>query len=169
MKGQEPPQRSTRQVEHETHRKPVISHDMKRCAIITLHCPHNFGAMLQAYALQTAIISMGHSAEIIDFGSHPGPPGYVHGKSWLKRIPHMTLCFLQRHSRKRRFDRFASFRDGFLKRTKAYPRHEDLIESPPEHDVLLCGSDQIWNPTRHEFQPELFLHIGLPAANQRRA
>lgn len=42
---------------------------MKKVGIITFHAPHNYGSMLQAYALQHIIKSLGYDCEIINFRS----------------------------------------------------------------------------------------------------
>ncbi|MBC7980914.1 MAG: polysaccharide pyruvyl transferase family protein [Armatimonadetes bacterium] len=138
---------------------------MSQIAIITLHSPHNFGAMLQAYALQTAIASLGHNAEILDYGSHPQAPE-IFNRSDLKALPHAFLCFVHRKARYKRFERFAAFADQHMKLTRHYTDRNSLREHPPQHDVLVCGSDQIWNPTHHDFQPEFFLHFGQDTARR---
>ena len=35
--------------------------------IITLHYAHNYGAVLQAYALKHSLINMGHEANIVNY------------------------------------------------------------------------------------------------------
>ena len=45
---------------------------MKKVAIITMHCPLNYGAVLQTYALQQYISSHELSVEIIDYN-----PNYI--------------------------------------------------------------------------------------------
>ena len=42
---------------------------MKKVGIITFHAAYNYGSMLQAYALQQVILSMGYDCEIINFRS----------------------------------------------------------------------------------------------------
>lgn len=42
---------------------------MKKIGIITFHASHNYGSMLQAYALQQVILGMGYDCEIINFRS----------------------------------------------------------------------------------------------------
>ena len=37
-----------------------------RVGILTLHAQTNYGAVLQAYALRSAIAAMGHDAMVID-------------------------------------------------------------------------------------------------------
>ena len=39
----------------------------KTVGIITFHASHNYGSMLQAYALQQVILSLGFECEIINF------------------------------------------------------------------------------------------------------
>lgn len=39
----------------------------KKVGIITYHAAHNYGSMLQAYALQQTILRMGFDCEIINF------------------------------------------------------------------------------------------------------
>lgn len=40
---------------------------MKSAYIITMHCPLNYGAILQTYALQTHIESLGLKVGVIDY------------------------------------------------------------------------------------------------------
>ena len=37
--------------------------------IITFHCSYNFGSALQAFAMQTVVQRLGHSAVLIDYRS----------------------------------------------------------------------------------------------------
>ena len=38
-----------------------------KIGILTFHCAHNYGAVLQCYALQEILKSSGHDVEIIDY------------------------------------------------------------------------------------------------------
>lgn len=40
---------------------------MKSVGIITFHASHNYGSMLQAYALQQVVKNLGYDCEIINF------------------------------------------------------------------------------------------------------
>ena len=42
----------------------------KKCGIVTFHSSHNYGSVLQAYALVRVMQKMGLDAELIDF-RHP--------------------------------------------------------------------------------------------------
>lgn len=120
---------------------------------ITCHDVYNFGASLQAYALQTYIESVGHTVEIIDY-----KPNYLCGDYRLNSIdnpvfdkPIVRLLYLLAKlpsklislKRKKLFDEFTKRN---LKRTRLrYSSYEELEENPPQADVYIAGSDQIWN------------------------
>jgi hypothetical protein len=38
----------------------------KKIGVLTFHCAHNYGAVLQAYALQKFLEKMGHEAFLIE-------------------------------------------------------------------------------------------------------
>jgi len=120
---------------------------------ITCHDVYNHGASLQAYALQTYLESIGHTVEIIDY-----KPDYLsrHYQLWsvdnpiydkpiikqlylVAKLPERLLAL----KRKRLFDEFTK---KYLKLTsKRYHSNEELKSNPPQADVYIAGSDQIWN------------------------
>lgn len=120
---------------------------------ITCHDVYNHGASLQAYALQTYLESMGHSAEIIDY-----KPDYLSGhyRLWTVDNPIFDKPFIKQLyllaklperlislKRKSLFDEFTT---KYLKLTShRYNSNEELKENPPQADVYIAGSDQIWN------------------------
>ena len=126
---------------------------MIRIKTITCHDVYNHGASLQAYALQTYLLSLGHDVEIIDY-----KPDYLSGhyKLWsvanplfdkpivkqlylLAKLPGRLFLL----KRKRLFDEFTS---AYLKLTNhRYHSFEELKSNPPQADVYIAGSDQIWN------------------------
>lgn len=138
---------------------------MSNCAIITLHNCINYGAMLQAYALQTALSRLGHKVVIINYGHHPDPPRIFSGKRGLVAIPHAIFYLLQRGKRLRKYRRFIDFQDRFMQLTRHYPDLASLEADSPTQDVLVCGSDQIWNPDL-EFHHEYFLNFGDDSARR---
>lgn len=40
---------------------------MDKVGILTFHAAHNYGSMLQAYAIKSAIASLGYDSEIINY------------------------------------------------------------------------------------------------------
>ena len=130
---------------------------MKICTI-TCHDVYNFGASLQAYALQHYLESLGHEVEIIDYR-----PAYLYKKydwkaftsrkfekfnsifitRWMFRCA--KWCYLRfSMGRKRHFDEFTR---KYLRLTPvSYHTFIELQHNPPQADIYIAGSDQIWNP-----------------------
>lgn len=141
---------------------------------ITCHDVYNYGASLQAYALQEYLISQGHKVEIIDY-----KPDYmrVHYNFWYvpenshyykkamnSKLIHFLLCcyFAPRrfatYGRKKKFD---AFREKFLKCTRRYFSYEELVADAPAADAYIAGSDQIWNSNLPNGKdPGYFLQFG---------
>lgn len=119
-----------------------------KVSILTYHWEDNYGAVLQAYATQKAIESLGHDPEFIDLRLPYAP-------SVSQRI----IFALKRH-------RFNDFRRKFYKALSptVYYSPDDLNNNPPEADCYLTGSDQTWNPLiAKELLPAFFLTFGSDA------
>lgn len=122
---------------------------------LTTYDVYNYGASLQAYALQKYLIDKKHDVEIINY-----QPDYLTRKydyKWvnpeskfsrwkLTRVTYRILKFCQRITtlgRKRKFD---EFNHNILRETsKRYTTYKELCENPPIADLYIVGSDQIWN------------------------
>ncbi len=115
--------------------------------ILTYHSAHNYGAMLQAYALQTKLEGLGHGAKFVHYHSD---------SLELKNQRKQKVCSLRQAVVKlavillrkmfvRRYDRFNMFLENYLKHTRRYKSIAELNSSPPDFDAFVCGSDQVWN------------------------
>lgn len=120
-------------------------------AIITNQTPLNYGANLQAYALQTYLEKQGCEAEVIDYApdyytdhlslKHVGDPKFK--KHFLLR---WAYIFYKLPSRWRRINNFAGFQKHYLHLTaRRYKSYDELLGYPPEADGYIVGSDQVWN------------------------
>lgn len=119
-----------------------------KIGILTFHRAHNYGAVLQCYALQELLRSLGHIVQVIDYR-----PAYI--EDAYKLLPnrrsesnsHLHLFKLKirdivllpvRYIRAKRFDAFLN-------------KHLNLSDPvcgkniPLDYDVYIVGSDQIWN------------------------
>ncbi len=127
-----------------------------RIRIITCHNVYNCGASLQAYALSQYLRKQGCDVEIIDY-----QPDYLSRHYRLSRVDHPSYerpllrefylaaklpeRLMARRSRKKK--EFDDFRERFLPLTgEQYSSFEELAVHPPEADLYIAGSDQIWNP-----------------------
>lgn len=116
----------------------------KKVAIATFHSAHNYGAVLQTYALYKTIEQMKRDVYLIDYSPKNIIKSYslfprvkycdntVHYiKSWVSLI----LDFKRRYTRYKGFEEFLKDNFKYLKNTKS------------SLDTIVVGSDQIWNPT----------------------
>lgn len=122
----------------------------------------NYGACLQAYALQSAIESSGSECEIIKYTPYAdlirttsyGANSEEEASVKIKRAIAHPVKFMKRRNFTQnsalRSAKFESFRNSYLKfGDKLYESWDELRKDPPEYDNFVCGSDQIWNPVIH--------------------
>ena len=115
---------------------------MKKLGIITFHRADNYGAVLQAAALQRAIIQMKYRCEILDYDAKIISKNYdVILKTSVIQALKSLLEYKERKHKKQVFDAF---------------RNEQMLFSPPidkenleiiadQYDKIITGSDQVWN------------------------
>ena len=121
---------------------------MKKVGIVTIHKINNYGAALQAYALNRHIRSLGHEAKTIDFRTYRVAESYqllhkVEGKMDLVRNAQALLYAGKLRRRKSRFDDFLA--QNVPMTDRAYYSDAELREAVLDFDTYICGSDQIWN------------------------
>lgn len=121
-----------------------------RIGIVTFHRADNYGAVLQNFALISALNRMGHEAYTIDYRCLCVEKNYQirqRPKVSLKR-PRSFLAAVKYpfsiQVEKARKGRFDAFRKERIPLTQSYTE-EELLEYPPEFDAYIAGSDQIWN------------------------
>ena len=120
---------------------------------ITCHDVYNTGASLQAYALMKYLQNQGHEVKIIDYKpEHHYSFSYIPNKRYdvfpikylylLSKLPGRINSYLA--GRKQNFD---AFKKNYLKVTEhMFKSNEELKKQCPKADVVIAGSDQIWNP-----------------------
>lgn len=122
-----------------------------KAALLSFHNALNYGACLQAYALQEALGEMGVDCEYIDYMNSKREEIYkisARIKNALKKrdIKDVvkTVCgspFIL--SRRRKFDKFYQ---NYLKKTaQTYRSCEEAARLEPAYDKFIVGSDQVWN------------------------
>ena len=111
--------------------------------IITMHRVPNYGSALQAYALQKKLFQEGFDNRIIDYiysysDYEPNIIEYLFDKIrvWGKVLLRHPPCF----------SRFYYFRRKYLRTTvKEYTKKGLSTGCPPEFNIYMTGSDQVWN------------------------
>lgn len=132
---------------------------------ITCHNVNNYGASLQASALCEYLRRQGHDAKVIDY--RPVRPPHGH-RSRLRTILEWPLLrpiarlidgyrAWRSRDRRRRFDAYLST----LPLTRRYSSLARLRDTPPQADLYIAGSDQIWNSRfANGRDPAFYLHFG---------
>jgi polysaccharide pyruvyl transferase WcaK-like protein len=117
-----------------------------KIGILTFHRAHNYGALLQAYALKTYLTSLGHEVEFVDYWPQYHEDRYA-AWSWrifftrsLYRKLRMTVKFLLSLSKG-----FIKRRQVFLNFIKKYIIHDNQMNPfAKAYDAVVYGSDTIW-------------------------
>lgn len=123
---------------------------MRKIGIITFHNTYNYGACLQAYALQNYLSSRGHDVEIIDYDSNITKHYNLILPKFRKNLLLLMqqLCGNVKHYKSRKYnaDNFKAFTKKYLKLSnKHYKNIRRLKKDTLNYDTLICGSDQVWN------------------------
>lgn len=123
-----------------------------KVATITCHNVYNHGASLQAHALASYLRSLGHQVEVIDYRPRyqNGMFDYFHVPDSYRRRGLSLPYIIAKLPDRLRFRPLRKSFDGFVKRyipltRRRYRDINDLRRRPPEADVYIAGSDQIWN------------------------
>lgn len=132
---------------------------MKKVGIITFHASHNYGSMLQAYALQQTILRIGHNCKIINLRTKKQRKFYrplVFSSVWQDRIKALLFPFLA-YADLRKHHLFEQFLSNKLLTTTEIKTPELLNESALGFDIYVSGSDQIWNTCCPDYVSSFFL------------
>ena len=135
---------------------------MKTLGIITIHKIHNYGSVLQAYALQQVCEEMGFKVEIIDYNFpnkfHADNKYKTQGDTQPNEPKWVKMLFAKALMRQHKGI------DTFVKKfqhlsSKSYSSPDELEAQAPAYDVYITGSDQLWNPRFCNGDPAFMLHF----------
>jgi hypothetical protein len=116
-----------------------------KVGILTFHFADNYGAVLQAMSLQDFIVSQGFECSVINY-----LPMYVKHNARIiltDTFRHFVISIINLPSKVLKRYKFRHFRDVFLNCTKnVYGSYDQLKDGVNDYDVVIFGSDQIWNP-----------------------
>ena len=136
-----------------------------KIGIYTIHASYNFGAMLQAYATQYTLEKMGYEVEFV----------HLYTKKQEKANNYKLLSFNLKRLRRYLFamfnlnylEKFKKFDDFHktLKLSKRYFTLDEFYANPPDYDIHLVGSDQVWN-LQKGFQQRAFYFLDFVGDNK---
>lgn len=137
-----------------------------KIGILTFHASHNYGSMLQAYAMQCILQKMGHESWIINLRTQAQKSLIMPQLEWkhpknsllkLLKAPKTTLEL------QHKYNRFEYFLKNSLHCTKEYATKEE-VEKALQHEhweAFIVGSDQIWNMNCLDFNTAYLLDFNL--------
>lgn len=120
-----------------------------RVGILTFHRAYNYGALLQAYALQKTIRRFGAKCDIIDYWSEEKRKSHtlfkINSQMGAKGNLAKLVKDVYRFRKNKNFNRFMNYQ-SMLSNIK-YSTIEQLREMDrlSLYDVYIVGSDQVWN------------------------
>ena len=118
-----------------------------KTGLVTFFHIHHYGAHLQACATAKKVKDLGSECEIVNYYVNQDNALFRKGKS-PRALAANAHTALHKAALQRRYDRFEAFAAEHLPiGEKFYPDRAALYGERPEYDVILSGSDQIWNPT----------------------
>lgn len=146
-----------------TYKKEVVT---MKIGILTFHASHNYGSMLQAFALQQTLNGWGYENEIINLRTDIQrflilpPLEWNHLRSSLiKLLKHPSSTLVEQ----RKYNRFEKFLNEDLKLTPELKNHA-AVEKWIKHqnlDTVIVGSDQVWNTGCMDFDTSYLLDFPI--------
>lgn len=140
-----------------------------KVGIITIHNSPSYGACLQTFALWKYISGVGVDCEVIDLRRpthsdyrkskyfHPMRAQSVSWKGKTMSCIQRIIKYIRRNSsqsiRNQRFEYF----NQQIHFSKRYRGLDELYVNPPQYDVYITGSDQVWNPMQPYCMEPYFL------------
>lgn len=122
---------------------------MKKVKILTFHRAHNYGAVLQTYALQKKLTEMGYNAFVCDYRNlkieNRYKPICFKGKSIKKQVKNLIKYGLYHRKMNLRYKEFNKFINTKMNLSKSFYSIEDLENAVEENEIYISGSDQVWN------------------------
>lgn len=123
-----------------------------KIGIITVHRAYNYGSVLQCYALQEFLRSLGYDTWVIDYRQRwteavykPFSLYYVWHFLKRRELHPIVAYWRERKEREMSLNAARSVFEPFLKRFHLTASCRYII--PQDFDVYLIGSDQLWSHT----------------------
>ncbi len=131
-----------------------------KVGILTFHRANNHGAVLQAYALQEIIRSMGHEVEIIDYKQENIAKNYRKIRinftglaPFIRSVASTAFHFRDFYLCEKNFNSFR--KENLLISKESY----DSLEKINGYDAYISGSDQVWNLKLTGYDKSFFLNF----------
>lgn len=144
---------------------------MGKIGILTYHTGYNYGASLQAFALQSTIQKLGFDNEIINFETEKFKSSremFAHHPRRVKEFIKIITRIPYYSSLIKRQEMFDDFTENCLKKSKLFRKEHQVIENAENYDCIVCGSDQIWNLSQTDpYAANLIYYLNFPKKQKR--
>ncbi|MGU9047065.1 polysaccharide pyruvyl transferase family protein [Clostridium perfringens] len=118
---------------------------MKKFGQLTFHRAANYGAVLQAYALQQILFLLNIDTEIIDYRCKHIENNYKPFKIYSRNPVNIFKAFKDYPLRKKIRINFDEFLENEIKTSKKLLNKEQMKEYIQRYDGVIVGSDQVFN------------------------
>lgn len=141
---------------------------MKKVIITTFFKAENYGAALQAYALEEILRHKGYDVEILNYRDEIIESVYkifnLKRKDFYSTMRAFIGSLLFYRKNKMRHIQFLNFQNKYLKVGKTvYNSVESVKKNPPIADFYITGSDQVWNASITKGISDVYtLNFGSP-------
>lgn len=134
---------------------------MLKIGLLTFHGSHNYGSVLQSFAMVKVLESLGYEVQIINLRNEEQLKTYRIFSGRYKTvgdvIRFLFTCILYPRL-KRRYDKYEEFINHVLPITrKEYRSGKELMAEHLDYDIYMTGSDQVWNPACQDFESAYYL------------
>lgn len=141
-----------------------------KAGIVTFNSAHNYGAVLQVYAMQEYLKSLGLDVDVINYRPKEidnvyklynvkrKDPRLIRGIKKAYKFAKVNISERWRLEKRKNFEDFIK---NVLNTTKPYTTLPEIQKDFLQYDILIAGSDQIWNTDLTKgFKPAYFLEFG---------
>ena len=130
-----------------------------KIGILTYHKSINYGSVLQVWSMYNKLIKEGYEVEVIDY--EPKQYCEMYGNKEKKIVKKIIFHIIYKALKKQTY-LFEEFRNNYLSLSKEkYYYDSDFDSIGKEYDVVICGSDQIWNVYAKDCDPIYFLPFSV--------
>ncbi|MDN0051662.1 polysaccharide pyruvyl transferase family protein [Bacteroides caecigallinarum] len=143
-----------------------------KIGILTFHCAHNYGAVLQCYALQETLKDMGFDVEVIDYrpffiryDKYINIKNIRNRRGIINKIKYLLKGIIKIPKQVLRYNAF----DKFIRKRLLLSEHNnDYSFIPDKYDVYIIGSDQVWNNRiTNGYHLPYFAHFNFVKGNRK--
>ena len=124
-----------------------------KAGILTFHNAINYGAILQSFALQETIRTLGHEVEVVDYDNGFFKEIYydrlfLFGNKGIKSKIKFLLRYITNHKtvilERSKYNKLLKFVDENIDLSEKFNK-DTIAKANNQYDCFVVGSDQVWN------------------------